>query len=103
MNYEAEAIELLRNRPGFAREVARQVDLRSRPSAGMTSSQRDVLDFIRGYIRRKGVSPSYDDIRDGLAYASKSNIHRIALALEERGYISRLPGRARSIILRSAG
>ncbi len=64
----------------------------------LTRSQKDLLDFIKTYVdQNEGVSPSYDEMKDALDLASKSGIYRLITALEERGFIRRLPNRARSI------
>lgn len=67
--------------------------------AGLTVQQEELLRFIRGYQARKGVSPSYDEMRDHLGLASKSGIHRLITALHQRGYIRRRYNEARAIIV----
>lgn len=71
---------------------------------GMTPAQRDLLAFIASFIEaHDGVPPSFDEMKDALGLKSKSGIHRLILALEERGKIARLPNRARCIeIVRNA-
>lgn len=64
---------------------------------GLTRQQRAVLDLLRAYIAKHGMAPSFDELKAATGGRSKSNIHRMMLALEERGYIRRLPGRARAI------
>lgn len=95
-----EAAELIRTDRGLAEEVVRQMV--QRPAGGLTVRQRQVLDFILDYQMKRGVAPSYGEIADGVGLASKQGPHRIVSALEERGYISRLPGRARSIVVLGA-
>jgi repressor LexA len=63
----------------------------------LTSKQRELLLFIHQRIRESGVSPSFDEMKDALDLASKSGIHRLITALEERGFLRRLPNRARAL------
>ena len=63
----------------------------------LTRKQRDLLDFIHTRVQRDGVPPSFDEMREALDLRSKSGIHRLIMALEERGFIRRLPHRARAI------
>ena len=65
----------------------------------LTKKQVEVLDYITEYIKNNKISPSYDEIRNKLELKSKSGIHRIISALEEREFIRRLPNRARAIEL----
>jgi repressor LexA len=65
----------------------------------LTPRQHELLRFIHGYVTRNGVSPSFEEMRDSLNLRSKSGIHRLISALEERGYIRRLAHRARAIEL----
>ncbi len=67
--------------------------------AGVTGRQKDVLDFIRGYIDRRGVSPTYAEIGDGVGLKSTARTHFIIYDLAERGHITVMKGRARSIAL----
>jgi len=57
----------------------------------LTQKQRDLLILIDKRIKAVGVPPSYDEMKDALGLASKSGIHRLISALEERGFIRRLP------------
>ena len=57
----------------------------------LTQKQRDLLVLIDTRIKAVGVPPSYDEMKDALGLASKSGIHRLISALEERGFIRRLP------------
>lgn len=105
MSYADEARELLRNRPGFAREIARQVSRQGGDGTrigGLTKRQRDLLVFIRSYVGKNGIVPSYDEMMEALDLASKSGVHRLITALEERGFIRRMPNRARAITLVAA-
>ncbi|MEL6204954.1 MAG: transcriptional repressor LexA [Pseudomonadota bacterium] len=63
----------------------------------LTRKQLDLLDFIHTRMQRDGVPPSFDEMRDALDLRSKSGIHRLITALEERGFIRRLAHRARAI------
>lgn len=63
----------------------------------LTSKQRKLLIYIFDYIKETGVSPSYDEMKEALDLASKSGIHRLITALEERGFIRRLPHKARAL------
>jgi repressor LexA len=63
----------------------------------LTRKQHDLLRFIHDRLREDGVPPSFDEMKDALDLRSKSGIHRLIMALEERGFIRRLPNRARAI------
>lgn len=63
----------------------------------LTSKQRELLLFVQGRLRQTGVSPSFDEMREALELKSKSGVHRLISALEERGFIRRLPNRARAL------
>lgn len=63
----------------------------------LTKKQLDLLDFIKKRMARDGVPPSFDEMKDALNLRSKSGIHRLITALEERGFIRRLPHRARAL------
>ena len=63
----------------------------------LTQRQLQLLSFIRNYENEKGVSPSFDEMRGAMKLKSKSGIHRLVKSLEERGYIRRLPYRARAV------
>ena len=63
----------------------------------LTQRQHQLLRFIQGYMDKHGVPPSFDEMRDALRLKSKSGIHRLITGLEERGYIHRLPYRARAL------
>ncbi len=63
----------------------------------LTKKQHELLTFIHGHLQRHGVSPSFDEMKDALALKSKSGIHRLITGLEERGFIKRLPHRARAV------
>lgn len=63
----------------------------------LTKKQVQLLEFINTRITRDGVPPSFDEMKDALDLRSKSGIHRLVTALEERGFIRRLPHRARAL------
>ena len=63
----------------------------------LTRKQHELLMFIHERIKETGVSPSFDEMKEALDLASKSGIHRLITALEERGFIRRLPHRARAL------
>ncbi len=63
----------------------------------LTRKQHELLLFIHRHLGRHGVSPSFDEMKDALKLKSKSGIHRLITALEERGFIRRLPHRARAL------
>ncbi len=63
----------------------------------LTRKQYDLLHFIHTRLQRDGVPPSFDEMKDALDLRSKSGIHRLITALEERGFIRRLAHRARAI------
>ena len=63
----------------------------------LTRKQLELLDFIRQRMDRDGVPPSFDEMKDALDLRSKSGIHRLITALEERGFIRRLAHRARAL------
>lgn len=63
----------------------------------LTRKQFELLRFINERLKETGVPPSFDEMKDALDLRSKSGIHRLITALEERGFIRRLPNRARAI------
>ena len=63
----------------------------------LTHQQQKLLQFINKFQLKSNVTPSFDEMKDGLGLKSKSGIHRILSALEERGYIRKLNNRARAI------
>jgi repressor LexA len=63
----------------------------------LTRKQHELLMFIHERIKECGVSPSFDEMKEALDLASKSGIHRLITALEERGFVRRLPHRARAL------
>lgn len=70
----------------------------------LTRKQYELLMFIDARLKADGVSPSFDEMKEALALKSKSGIHRLITGLEERGFIRRLPHRARALeVLRLPG
>jgi repressor LexA len=63
----------------------------------LTKKQSELLRFIHERLKEAGVPPSFDEMKDALDLRSKSGIHRLIMALEERGFIRRLPNRARAL------
>jgi repressor LexA len=63
----------------------------------LTAKQRELLLFIDSRLKDEGISPSFDEMREALDLRSKSGVHRLISALEERGFIRRLPNRARAL------
>lgn len=63
----------------------------------LTEKQSELLRFIHARLQSNGVPPSFDEMKDALDLKSKSGIHRLIMALEERGFIRRLPNRARAL------
>jgi repressor LexA len=63
----------------------------------LTQKQKELLLFIHARLQETGVPPSFDEMKDALDLKSKSGIHRLITALEERGFIRRLPHRARAL------
>ncbi|MDY8108750.1 transcriptional repressor LexA [Fulvimarina sp. 2208YS6-2-32] len=63
----------------------------------LTRKQHELLSFIDRRLTETGVPPSFDEMKDALDLKSKSGIHRLITALEERGFIRRLPNRARAL------
>ena len=63
----------------------------------LTAKQRELLLFIDERLKGSGISPSFDEMREALDLKSKSGVHRLISALEERGFIRRLPNRARAL------
>ena len=63
----------------------------------LTAKQRELLLFIDQRLKANGISPSFDEMREALDLKSKSGVHRLISALEERGFIRRLANRARAL------
>lgn len=63
----------------------------------LTRKQHELLQYIHRHLNTHGVSPSFDEMKDALGLKSKSGIHRLISGLEERGFLRRLPHRARAL------
>ena len=63
----------------------------------LTAKQHELLLFIQRRLEETGISPSFEEMKDALDLRSKSGVHRLISALEERGFIRRLPNRARAL------
>ena len=63
----------------------------------LTRKQHELLRFIHERLKEQGIPPSFDEMKEALDLRSKSGIHRLIMALEERGFIRRLPNRARAL------
>ncbi len=63
----------------------------------LTRKQHELLMFIHSRVKESGIPPSFDEMKDALDLRSKSGVHRLIKALEERGFIRRLPNRARAL------
>jgi repressor LexA len=63
----------------------------------LTRKQQELLSFIDTRLKADGVSPSFEEMKEALSLRSKSGIHRLINALEERHFIRRLPNRARAL------
>lgn len=63
----------------------------------LTRKQYELLRFIHERLKESGVPPSFEEMKDALGLQSKSGVHRLIMALEERGFIRRLPNRARAL------
>src|SRR3982074_3328231 len=70
---------------------------RSGEETVLTHKQNELLMFINKRLNDEGVSPSFDEMKEALKLKSKSGIHRLITALEERGFLRRLPHRARAL------
>ena len=63
----------------------------------LTAKQHELLLYIQRKLEETGISPSFEEMKDALELKSKSGVHRLISALEERGFIRRLPNRARAL------
>src|SRR5688572_30978727 len=63
----------------------------------LTAKQHELLRYIQRKLEETGISPSFEEMKDALDLKSKSGVHRLISALEERGFIRRLPNRARAL------
>ena len=65
----------------------------------LTLKQKKLLDFINSYFKKNRIFPTYDEMRKALNIKSKSSIHKLISCIEERGFITRIPHKARAIKL----
>ena len=63
----------------------------------LTRKQHELIRFIQDRLEETGISPSFEEMKEALDLKSKSGVHRLISALEERGFIRRLPNRARAL------
>tara|TARA_Y100000816_G_scaffold75247_1_gene50890 strand:- start:4656 stop:5375 length:720 start_codon:yes stop_codon:yes gene_type:complete len=63
----------------------------------LTKKQKELLNYIQSFQNKNGVTPSYEEMKSALSLKSKSGIHRLILALEERGFLKRLAHKARAL------
>src|ERR1700712_1325577 len=63
----------------------------------LTRKQHELIRFIQTRLEESGISPSFEEMKEALDLKSKSGVHRLISALEERGFIRRLPNRARAL------
>lgn len=66
---------------------------------GLTSTQRKTMTFIEAFEAEHSYAPSFEEIREAMGWASKSNVHRVIARLKERGFVSLIPNSARSITI----
>ena len=103
MNFENPnelAAEIIQHDKKFAKQVLRSLkaSLEFTPNTSLTRKQQELLSFVREYVEESGgVAPSFDEMKDAVGLRSKSGVHRLMKALEERGHIRRLYARARAI------
>ena len=70
----------------------------------LTAKQRELIVFIQQRLEETGISPSFEEMKEALDLKSKSGVHRLISALEERGFLRRLPNRARALeVIRDPG
>ena len=62
----------------------------------LTAKQHELIQFIQKRLEETGISPSFEEMKEALDLKSKSGVHRLISALEERGFLRRLPNRARA-------
>ena len=66
---------------------------------GMTKKQHELVTFIDPFVAEHGYSPSFEEMKNAIGLASKSGVHRLLNGLEDRGVITRMANRSRSIAL----
>ncbi len=70
----------------------------------LTAKQHELIQFIQKRLEETGISPSFEEMKEALDLKSKSGVHRLISALEERGFLRRLPNRARALeVIREPG
>ena len=72
-------------------------DINKRNESMLTKKQKELLSYIQNFQRKNGVTPSYEEMKSALNLKSKSGIHRLVIALEERGFVKRLAHKARAL------
>src|SRR5438046_9074515 len=77
--------------------ICSEIRWRSGEKTVLTRKQNELLLFINKRLNEGGVSPSFDEMKEALRLKSKSGIHRLITGLEERGFLRRLPHRARAL------
>ena len=65
----------------------------------LTRKQHELITFIQNKLEESGISPSFEEMKEALDLKSKSGVHRLISALEERGFIRRLPNRDRKSVV----
>ncbi|WP_027685087.1 LexA family protein [Rhizobium leguminosarum] len=94
------ARDLINTDPALAAEVHRQILAKTASIGfGLTVKEAAVLEYLRDRARESDIAPSFEEIMVNLDIGSKSTVHRILTALEERGKIQRLPNRPRAIAI----
>ncbi|TLX12114.1 hypothetical protein [Rhizobium sp. MHM7A] len=96
----AVARELIKSDPALADEIRRQ--LSNLHLSGLTLRQRKCLDFIRSYASENDCAPSLATIAKHMGQASRSNVHRMVIAIESHGFIQRGASGAISIVEQAA-
>lgn len=92
------ARDLIKSDPALAAEVHRQLTAATgQIGFGLTAKEASVLAYLRDRAKESEIAPSFEEIMVHFDIGSKSTVHRILTALEERGKIQRLPNRPRAI------
>ena len=98
MDISSVAQDLIETDPALAAEVHRLLSEKEASAGGLTSRQKELLDFIKVYlVDHNGVSPTLTEITHHMGLASRSGAHRLLSGLEQRGKIQRLANRPRAI------
>ena len=63
----------------------------------LTKKQKTLLDYLNSYIKKNGISPSFEEMKNAVNLKSKSGIHRLVVSLEQRGFVKRLKHKARAM------